>query len=76
MTKVVNMDQRGTLTLPKELRKRLGLKDGGEVVVQETPEGLLLRPSVAPPVEIYSAKRVAEFQKSNDEALAGYRFKK
>ena len=42
MTKVVSINQRGTLTLPKEMRDRLGIKSSGQVVVEETPEGVLL----------------------------------
>ncbi|MGI8966198.1 MAG: AbrB/MazE/SpoVT family DNA-binding domain-containing protein, partial [Limisphaerales bacterium] len=43
MTKVISINERGTLTLPKELRQRLGVKDGGQIVVEETANGILLR---------------------------------
>ena len=76
MTKIISINQRGTLTLPKEMRQRLGLKDSGQVVVEETAEGLLLRPGFTVPVEIYSAKRVAEFARNNEAALAGYKLKR
>ena len=75
MTKVIQINGRGTLTLPKELRQRLGLQTAGPVVVEETDNGLLLRPGVTVPVEIYSAKRVAEFARHNDTALAGFKLK-
>jgi AbrB family looped-hinge helix DNA binding protein len=70
------MNGRGALTIPKELRRRLGLKEGGRVVVEETDHGLLLRRGAAPAVEIYTDERVAEFARNNEEALAGYRLKK
>ncbi|MHB8523796.1 MAG: AbrB/MazE/SpoVT family DNA-binding domain-containing protein [Limisphaerales bacterium] len=73
MTKVVNINGRGTLTLPKDMRRRLGVKGSGQVVVEERPEGLLLRPGVTFPLEIYTDERLAEFRRNNDEALAGYR---
>lgn len=76
MTKVINMNGRGTLTLPKEFRQRLGIQTSGQVVVEETKAGLLLRPGITIPVEIYSAKRVAEFARNNDAALAGYKLKR
>jgi bifunctional DNA-binding transcriptional regulator/antitoxin component of YhaV-PrlF toxin-antitoxin module len=76
MTKVININGRGTLTLPKEFRERLGIQHQGQVVVEETSDGLLLRAGVTVPVEIYSAKRMAEFARNNDTALAGYRLKR
>jgi bifunctional DNA-binding transcriptional regulator/antitoxin component of YhaV-PrlF toxin-antitoxin module len=76
MTKVINVNARGTLTLPKEMRRRLGVERKAQVVAEETEEGILLRPGVTFPVEMYSEKRLVEFQKHNEEALAGLRLKK
>jgi len=76
MTKVININERGTLTLPKELRQRLGLNGGGQVVAEETSDGILIRAGATFPVELYSDQRVAEFARNNDQALAGFRFKK
>ncbi len=76
MTKVININGRGTLTLPKAMRLRAGIKTGGQIVAQATEEGILLRAGVAYPVEVYSAKRLAEFARNNNTALAGYRLKK
>ena len=76
MTKVININERGTLTLPKEMRLRLGVSSNAQVVAEETDDGILLRAGVTFPVEIYSDKRVAEFHRNNEDALAGYRLKK
>jgi bifunctional DNA-binding transcriptional regulator/antitoxin component of YhaV-PrlF toxin-antitoxin module len=76
MTKVININGRGTLTLPKSLRQRLGLKCAGQVVAEETREGILLRAGVTFPVEIYTEKRLAEFARNNEEALARFRLQK
>ena len=76
MTKVININGRGTLTLPKELRQRIGLTGEGQVVAEETPEGILLRAGATFPVEIYTDQRVAEFARHNELALAGFRFTK
>lgn len=76
MTKVIHINHRGTLTLPKEMRRRLGVESQAQVVAEETEEGILLRPGVTFPVELYSEKRLAEFRRSNEESLAGYRLKK
>lgn len=71
MVKVININDRGTLTLPKESRDRLGLRGSGQVVIEETPDGILLRPGVTFPVEIYTEDRLAEFKRGEDE-LAPY----
>ena len=76
MTKVINMNERGTLTLPKELRRSIGLTGGGQVVAEETSEGILIRAGATFPVELYTDKRVAEFARNNEQALAGFRLKK
>ena len=52
MTKVININQRGTLTLPKEMRRKLGLDAEGQVVAKETEEGVLLRAGATFPVEM------------------------
>ena len=76
MTKVVNINDRGTLTLPKEMRRRLGVNGNAQVVAEETDEGVLLRAGITFPVEVYSDKRLAEFRRNNEEALTRYRFKR
>ena len=76
MTKVININDRGTLTLPKELRRRLGVSGNGQIVAQDTDEGVLLRAGATFPLGIYSEKRLTEFDRNNEQALAGYRLKK
>jgi AbrB family looped-hinge helix DNA binding protein len=43
--KHVRVQERGQVTLPADVRRRLGLKKGDLVAVTETPEGLLITPS-------------------------------
>ena len=64
------MGKRGAIILPARLRKRFGIEEGSIVVAEEREEGILIRPAVVVPVEIYSAERKAEFLLSNavDEA--------
>jgi bifunctional DNA-binding transcriptional regulator/antitoxin component of YhaV-PrlF toxin-antitoxin module len=64
MTKVVNIDNRGTLTLPREARERLSLNGAGQLVMEKTPDGILLRAGVTFPMEIYSVERVEAFQRA------------
>lgn len=72
MTKVIAINERGTLTLPKELRKRLGIIGEGQVLAEEKDGGILLRAGAMFPLEIYSDARVAEFEKNNEDALKKY----
>jgi AbrB family looped-hinge helix DNA binding protein len=40
--KLVRVQEKGQVTLPAAIRKRLGLKKGDYVAVEETPEGVLI----------------------------------
>ena len=55
------------MTLPKELRRRLGLDKGGVIMAETAEGGVLLRPAVAYAIELYSDERVAEFDGSEAE---------
>jgi AbrB family looped-hinge helix DNA binding protein len=57
--------KRGTVVVPIKLRKRFGLKEGDLLVTEEREDGILLRPAVAVPVEIYTPERKAEFLLNN-----------
>jgi len=41
----LKLDKAGRLILPKPIRDRLGLTEGSGLELQETPEGLLLKPA-------------------------------
>ena len=68
MKATLTLTNRGVVTLPAKLRRVLGLRADEPTTCQTTPEGLLLRPAVTLPVEIYSEKRIREF----DEAEANW----
>ena len=70
MKTVINVTKRGVLTLPVKLRRQLGLTDENLVIAESTPEGVLLRPAVALPIEIYTDERVREFNESEAELAA------
>lgn len=42
--KLVRIQEKGQVTLPSEVRRRLGLKKGDLVAVIETPDGVLITP--------------------------------
>lgn len=43
MTYQVNITASGRMSLPAELRKRLGLSGGGKLLVEETSDAIVLR---------------------------------
>lgn len=40
----LRMDKAGRVVLPKPLRDRLGLRDGSDLEVEETGDGIVLKP--------------------------------
>lgn len=57
--------KRGTIVVPVKLRQRFGLKEGDLLITEEREDGILFRPAVAVPVEIYTPERKAEFLLNN-----------
>lgn len=68
------INERGVITIPAAMRQALGLKPNDEVLIVETEQGLLIRPALSVPLEIYTEKRIAEF--ASDDAAIGKRLKK
>ena len=66
MKATVTITSRGVVTLPAKIRDAMGLKADDQLIAETTPEGLLLRPAVTLPVDIYTPEREREF----DEAEA------
>jgi antitoxin PrlF len=56
--KFVRVQEKGQVTLPADVRKRLGIKKGDLVAVVETPEGVLITPQ-----EVVATKALAEIGK-------------
>ena len=65
MSETTRIGKRGTLVLPARLRKRYGFDEGTMVVAEESEYGVLLRPAVVVPVEVYSPERKADFLLAN-----------
>lgn len=68
------IDQQGALVLPPELRERFGIDKGSTVLAEATAEGILLRPAVVLPVEIYTPERRAEFFLNSTYDADSYRW--
>ncbi len=67
MKTTLTLTNRGVVTLPAKLRRALGLKADDQLIAETTPDGLLLRPAVTLPVEIYTEKRIREFDAAEAE---------
>lgn len=44
--RLATLQKRGQVTIPAQLRRKLGITDGGVVAFVETPEGILISPPV------------------------------
>lgn len=66
------MGKRGTVVIPAEFRRRFGLEEGTLLLVEAGEQGVVLRPAMAVPVEIYSTRRKAEFLLENAVDDADY----
>ena len=69
------MTSRGVITLPAKIRQALGLKADDQLIAETTPEGLLLRPAVTLPVELYTPEREREFDEAEAELADLFRAK-
>lgn len=76
MKTTLTVTDRGTITLPAKLRRQLGIKADDQLIAEATPDGLLLRPAITLPVEIYTDARVAEFDAAEAELGEFYRRKR
>jgi AbrB family looped-hinge helix DNA binding protein len=70
MKATLTITSRGVITLPAKLRQALGLKADDHLIAETTADGLLLRPAVTLPVEIYSPEREREFDASEADLAA------
>jgi AbrB family looped-hinge helix DNA binding protein len=80
MAEYVRVGKRGTLVIPAEARRRYGFEEGDMLVMEDSAQGLLLKPLRAYELEVYTPERSAEFMLNNavdaaefDAALAEVR---
>ncbi|MCU1259028.1 MAG: hypothetical protein JWO80_1913 [Bryobacterales bacterium] len=64
----LKMDKSGRVVLPKPVRDRLGLHAGSNLEIQETPEGVVLKPADRRP----SLVKKGSFWVHTGEIPAGY----
>ena len=69
MQRKVTINNRGVITIPAALRQAFGLKPHDELILEDTEQGILLRPAVSVPIEIYTEDRIAEFASDEGEIV-------
>ncbi len=67
MQSKVTINDRGVVTIPAAIRQAFGLKGNDELIVEGTGEGILLRPAISVPIEIYTDERIAEFASDEED---------
>jgi len=68
MNKALMLSNRGQITLPAALRKRLGIKAGDFVIIEERGDEILLKPGVVVEVQHYSDDQITRWDA--DDALS------
>ncbi|MGC3990853.1 MAG: AbrB/MazE/SpoVT family DNA-binding domain-containing protein [Chthoniobacteraceae bacterium] len=70
MTKVIPISPKGALILPMEMRKKLGVASGGQLIVDDESGEVVLRAGLVTPLEVYSPAQISAFKKLNEGPLA------
>ena len=59
------VSSRGQITLPAGVRKRLGIKPGGVVILEDRDGELVVKPAAVVAVETYSDRQIAEWERED-----------
>ena len=65
MRQTILVSNRGQITLPASVRKRLGIQSGGVVTLEEKDNVVVLRPAAVVEIESYSDEEVARWDKED-----------
>ena len=68
MNAILKVNSRGTLTLPKPLRKMLGISEGGMLMYTFREGNVTLQPAETYPVRMYTDEEIAMFKEDEEEA--------
>ncbi len=72
MAEAARVGKRGTVVIPAKLRRKYGIEEGSSVLVSEGPDGVVIRPAVTVPLEVWTAERKAAFLLENAVDRADY----
>jgi antitoxin PrlF len=65
MKENVVVSGRGQITLPASMRKRLGIKAGGVLVVEDRKGELVLRPAAIVELDTYTEEEIARWERED-----------
>jgi antitoxin PrlF len=65
MKENVIVSERGQITLPSKMRKKMGIESGGVVTVEERKGELVIRPASVIEVDIYSDEDIERWMKED-----------
>lgn len=65
MGEAAKVGKRGAVVIPAKLRRKFGIEEGSSVLMEEGPHGVVIRPAITVPVEVWSAERRAAFLLEN-----------
>jgi len=65
MSEAATVGKRGTVVIPARLRRKLGIEEGATVLFEEGPDGVVIRPAVTVPIEVWGPERRAAFLLEN-----------
>ena len=66
MSETLVVSSRGQITLPAALRKRLGIKGGDVVILEDRGNEVVLRPGIVLEVQPYSDKQIAQWDAEDE----------
>ena len=65
MAEPAKVGKRGAVVIPAKLRRKYGFTEGSSILFEDGPGGLVIRPAVTVPVEVWSPERKASFLLEN-----------
>lgn len=72
MSEASKVGKRGAVVIPAKLRKKYGFTEGSSILFEDGPGGVVIRPAVTVPVEVWSPERKAGFLLENAVDAADY----
>lgn len=61
MKETLIVSSRGQVTLPALLRKRIGIKEGSAVIIEDRGNELVLKPAAVFEIDMYSDRQIDEW---------------
>lgn len=65
MQQTLIVSNRGQLTLPANLRKRFGIRNGGAVILEDRDNEIVIKPAAVLEIEMYSDAQVAAWDEED-----------